>query len=220
MGGYRTNKGQITSPQKFLRADSLDALTSSDINTLLEYGVKNIIDLRSEKDVKLKPDAQNLIKNVNYVHIEVPIKVEVLKEVNLNNAKMSDFYIEILNEKESIKQIFEFMEANNDGATLFHCTHGKDRTGIISFILLGLAGVKEDDLILDYSISYELIKDKSIVKKGIINKGLQGYLSEAEYIKPVIDYVSHTYGTFENYLLSCNIERHTIESVRSKLVED
>ncbi len=219
LGGYSTNSGEKTLSKSFLRADSLDELTNDDIKILLEYGVKNILDLRSEKDVNRKPDVEGLVKNTNYVCIEVPIKTEILREVNIGREKMSDFYIEILGEKQSVRQIFEFIETHIEGVTLFHCTHGKDRTGVISLILLGLAGVKEDDLVQDYSISYELIKDKPVVKKGIMNKGLPGYLSESEYIIGVLEYIKTTYGNFENYLLSCGIELHTIESVKNKLVK-
>ena len=44
-----------------------------------------------------------------------------------------------------------------DGAVLFDCTAGKDRTGIIAALLLGLAGVSDDDIVDDYVLTEQMI---------------------------------------------------------------
>lgn len=59
--------------------------------------------------------------------------------------------------------------ANAEGETLFHCQEGKDRTGVISILLLLLGDVADIDIIVDYEISNAYLYRMTKVAKTIPN---------------------------------------------------
>ena len=62
----------------------------------------------------------------------------------------------LLENKTAIKETFEIL-AEAKGCTIFHCTAGKDRTGIIAMLILGLSGVSRKDIIANYEVTYTYI---------------------------------------------------------------
>ena len=56
LGGYETDDGRMTRWGKYLRADTLANLTSDGVETLISYGISNIIDLRRSSDLQFRPE--------------------------------------------------------------------------------------------------------------------------------------------------------------------
>ena len=64
---------------------------------------------------------------------------------------MGDLYLSVIyHGRAELKKALEFVMDTDNHPVVFHCTAGKDRTGIISFLLLGLLGVSVEDRIADY----------------------------------------------------------------------
>ena len=86
---------------------------------------------------------------VGYVHIPM---LDQLNSSGFRGALpecMFDVYRDLLDDSaSSIRRVFEALDT--DGCALFHCRAGKDRTGVIAMLLLGLAGVSDDDIVADY----------------------------------------------------------------------
>ena len=68
LGGYETRDGRMTRWGKYLRSDTLADLSPAGVNTLLEYGVKNIIDLRRSVDLQFRPSPFIGNEAVTYYH--------------------------------------------------------------------------------------------------------------------------------------------------------
>jgi len=60
---------------------------------------------------------------------------------------------------DAIRIILERMATCRDGTVLFNFTAGKDRTGIIAALLLGLAGISYTEIIADYALTSDFIPD-------------------------------------------------------------
>lgn len=130
---------------------------------------------------------------------------------------LGDAYIESLTQKDMIKKIFDIISSVEDGSILFHCTNGKDRTGTVAALLLGLNAVTKEDIVNNYSATYELIKNNESVKKGIEKYGTDViFKSEPEYMKKLVDYVINHYGSFENYLLGCGISQENLDKIKDR----
>jgi protein tyrosine/serine phosphatase len=91
------------------------------------------------------------------------------------------------------------------GGVLFHCIRGNDRTGIISLLLLALAGVTPDDIIADYEMSpdpdrEEILKQENTTTREVLLNTLSGLDVEA-------------------YLLSGGVSAVELEAVRTKMIE-
>ena len=137
------------------------------------------------------------------------------KAPNSENDVIENYYSMIDNDT-AIVNIFGTM-ANATGGVLFHCQEGKDRTGIISGLLLLLAGVSDIDIYADYEISnvylYEMIKKaKTILPDYLL------YL-QPEYMEAVLLYLREKYATIENYLLKKGILQTEIDMLKRKLLE-
>ncbi len=212
---YMTTKPSFNSPNincnVFLRSDNTDKLTDADIRKLIdEYNVKTVIDLRGAKSNEHQVDRLSRVNEISYYNIPLDLSKETWNAVKNGDLDLGNAYIETLKRKNEIKTVFELM-ANANGTKLFHCKHGKDRTGIIASILLALCGVPVDDIIYDYSITYDLISD--IIKEP--NMGVV-FKTHPNYIKKLFDFIKNKYQTIENYLLSCGISNETLSVIKKQ----
>ncbi len=162
LGGYPVGMRQ-TKWHAFLRGDKLHDMTDEDCDFVYRYGVRTVIDLRSEAETKRDPDRVCNEGGIAYVRAslsdedpEDPAIIKKLSEVVAEgNFTPKDIYVYYLENKSSIRTIFRAMaQAPENTAILFHCSDGKDRAGIISMLLLMLAGVSRTDCIADYMASY------------------------------------------------------------------
>ena len=116
----------------------------------------------------------------------------------------------------AIKKIFEFI-AEQSGCTLFHCVAGKDRTGVLAMLLLGLAGVDKPDIIANYEVTRTYLSEKMTTQEATAQYPLELMESRREYMKPAIEYIFTTFNNVENYLKHIGISTETLTKVKSKL---
>jgi len=219
LGGYKISGDKTTKSKMFFRSDNTDRLTDEDIRKLKEKSnLKNVIDLRYDSEIEAAPDKLSNIEEITYYNIPLYIPKEQMKDLINGKIDLGDAYIESLNQKEMVKNIFDTIaNIDNDGSLLFHCTNGKDRTGTIAALLLGLCGVSNEDIVNNYSVTYELIKDNESVKKGIEKYGTDViFKSLPEYMTKLMNHISEKYGNVENYLIECGISKNNIDKIKDK----
>lgn len=129
-------------------------ITNNGIKRLTNHlGIKTEIDLRDNDAAKGTSSA--LGSSVNFIHIPMYFKgtdgENVLTTVN-----------ETYNNPEAIKEVLNTLADSNNYPIYFHCAKGKDRTGIISFIVKAILGDDFDTIMKDYcwsNFAYELSVD-------------------------------------------------------------
>lgn len=96
---------------------------------------------------------------------------------------------------------------------LFHCSAGKDRTGIISALLLGICNVDIKDIVANYEVSntYNTYPEKNT---DILQKSL------LEFVKTFINNLLDKYSSFEKYILSCEVKKEEIGEIKKKFLEN
>lgn len=220
LGGYKTSTGKLTKHRVFYRSGNTDKSSKNDIKKLIEiYNVKTVIDLRNSEEIKISPDKFADITEVNYINTPIEYS-ECLDEFKSTDRGLSVLYDYILKKKKSVlKTIFDVIANANNGSVLFHCTLGRDRTAIVAMLLLGLAGVDRKDIIQNYTATYDLIKDLDIIKYDLKFYGKRKTITLPEYIENAIDLIKNNYGTFENYLLSCNISEDNLKKIKLKFIQ-
>ena len=220
LGGYKTADGKTTKNKMFFRSDNTDKLTDEDIRKLKEeYDLKNVIDLRYDSEIAAAPDRLSNVEEITYYNIPLYIPKEQMRDLIKGNIDLGDAYIESLNQREMVKNIFDTIANIDDGSLLFHCTNGKDRTGTVAALLLGLCGVSNEDIVDNYSVTYELIKDNESVKKGIEKFGTDViFKSLPEYMNKLMNHISEKYGNVENYLIECGISKDNINKIKDKFI--
>ena len=210
---------------KLIRSEDLSKLSSNDLDKLEnKHNVKIIIDLRMKKEKKLK---DKLFPNVKYV--EVPFKN--YKELKSNPDKkarkhkngifpnLCEYYRLLVarDKKDNWTKIFNEIYNNKDGAILWHCQQGKDRTGIVAAIIEYALGLSDEEVMEDYlftnnslatPLKYKLISFIFIFKK-LRQEFMELFTARKEYLLATLDYIKTTYGGIDGFLLEmCGIDNN------------
>ena len=99
---------------------------------------------------------------------------------------------------------------NVDGAILFHCTSGKDRTGIVSAIILTALGIDKETIYYDYLLTnkHPIIPLKYriraiFLKKDAKKKMMDNFTIKKEYLDTAYEQIDSEYASFDNFLEDC-----------------
>lgn len=206
IGGYATRDDMVVKWRRLYRSDSLANLKTEEWTMFERLNIRTVIDLRSKSEIKKNPD--NLPKNIRYYHC--PLQGEVENELKSAQKaferSMSAGYISILqyNAKQLTAAVMTVCDNLKRGNVVFHCTAGKDRTGVLAAVILTLLGVRKNDIIADYEISHTLNqKFNKIILKQMPDMEKKAYMLESnpEDMKAFLD-----------ELKKINLEQYFIEN--------
>lgn len=138
---------------------------------------------------------------------------------------LSQMYIQLLDRSAPVfADIFRIM-SEVSGCVLFHCTAGKDRTGLCAMLLLSLAGVPDEVIIADYAASDGYLKEiilhqrLSLHKAGItVNEDLLH--ASPSNMRTALDHLRHRYGNAETYLGGAGLTDREIRALYQRLLEE
>lgn len=214
LGMYRIQGTKnYTLSNRIYRSDMCESLSASDKKLLLDRDITTIIDLRSEQEAETKPSAFS--SDSDFIVFHYPIVEGMLPPNSLEAVPVS--YMEIAH-ADCVKEVFKTI-ADANGGVLFHCTAGKDRTGVVSAILLALVGVSDEDIVYDYAISREFnkqrleayLKEHPEIDKDIVlanEKSMYGFLRM----------LREKYNSVDQYLRDIGISEYEIQELKSKLI--
>lgn len=219
LGGYSSLFRSVTCFGRFIRSAAVANLTDEEIDYLLEYGVKTVIDLRGKDEIDLKPNTFSDIPLVKYYN--VPIVDFYSEELStgdvyaLISSEDDIHYLQVVNNFESMNQVFNIMAESDPGVILFNCELGMHRTGLIAAILLMLAEVTANGIEIDYSTSYTTLDELTRIQK-IEDYNMPKHLLK---INQVINYMVIKYGTVVSYFKDIGISEKNIQILKNKLLE-
>lgn len=198
LGGLQGKNG-IIPHERFYRAATLAHVSRADRDLLRERGVSLDIDLRTGLEADVRGDALSDDDRFSYERIS-------LLGVGVEDwfRGMQNLYLHTLAEHQGgFRDVFHAM-ATHDGGVVYHCTSGKDRTGMVTAILLDLAGVSRATIVRDYAISaYEL-------RRG-------GDQSPPDVMSAFLDALDGTYGGARAYLTHIGLSGADIHTLLAKL---
>ncbi len=157
LGGYPGRDGKITAWNHLYRSDCPSALGKDEWQALDELGIRTLIDLRStfeasENPVHVPDRFQYLDCHFFYEEEGADLKGEAgkkfMESLSLDYRVMTETSIARI--AYILTEVFHSLEKGN---TVFFCTAGKDRTGIIAAEILRMCGVSDEDIIADYAIT-------------------------------------------------------------------
>ncbi|MEX1669363.1 tyrosine-protein phosphatase [Zhongshania guokunii] len=162
LGGYTTTDGMQIKWGMVYRADKLAGLSEQDQYFLERLKLRKIIDFRSDEERFEAP--HTLLANSAIEIAPHPVTVEAaqiekvtarLVEENVNAEDMALFLIEANREMiERFTPVYKkwLHSLLEDGSfpQVFHCTAGKDRTGLAAALLMRILGVPNELIMQDY----------------------------------------------------------------------
>lgn len=226
LGGYPVAGGLQTRWHRYVRADRLSHLTDSDVAFLRAYGVRLVLDLRSDREAEEHPDRSLgdgiMYRRVTLMDFNAADAEETRRRLGEGKITPGDAYKRILSNREGIVSALRAcLEVPDSGCVLFHCTEGKDRTGVFSLLLLMLAGVDRQDCIGDYEVTCTHLLRKSYYREAYAHAGafrdMLGSLPQT--IATVYDELSDTYGGVTGFLETCGLKTTEIERLRRGLID-
>ncbi|KPI37822.1 Tyrosine-protein phosphatase [Cyphellophora attinorum] len=137
------------------RSGSLENITDNDKQALLDLGIKTIFDLRSLKETSSNPEPE--IKGVKVLWVPSTDDNETTAAVQQQRQDPKNFtflnmYMDLLStHRDAYRSVLEHVRDHPDDPFLFHCTAGKDRTGVLAALLLSLAGADTSTIDRDYA---------------------------------------------------------------------
>lgn len=165
LGGYACEDGMV-GWHKLYRAEAPCNLTAKEWEQMWEMGVRTMIDLRSPMEQKLAPyEAPGGIRQISYPLQQYELQLEAGSRLNeeelIELAKASfgeslsvGYEKMVTDAPERIVHLLELIaDGLQRGAVLYHCSAGKDRTGVLSAMIYLLCGVDFMDIVADYQVS-------------------------------------------------------------------
>jgi protein-tyrosine phosphatase len=224
IGGYRTHDGRCTRWRTFFRADSLHRLSPEAQTTLLDHGVRTVIDLRRSDELATAPNVFAASTTVTYRHLSL---LGDMQSVPDQPRPLLDTYRQMLDERQAqICEILQVLAAPGGLPAVVHCTAGKDRTGVIVALTLGLAGVPETTIVNDYALTAKYLGGALVeeIRRRALDKGYTWEQYKPllqcppDFMHATLRHLQERYGGIEAYLRSIGFGRDDLERLRAALV--
>jgi protein-tyrosine phosphatase len=205
LGGHPTDDGGMTRWGALIRSDSVGRLNTQGRAALEAYGVRTIIDLRVPVEVRDEPSP--FTEHAAIITHTLPLDpndrtiskaVIAHKEAGLSaTAAMNAAYLST--NQDQIAAILRAVADAPDGGIVIHCHAGRDRTGLIVALLLGVAGVPAATISADYALSFAAV---------------------SETMDTTLDYLDRAYGGIVPYVRAIGLTDDEIARLRHRLRAD
>jgi protein-tyrosine phosphatase len=226
LGGYATLDGQRTRWRVLFRADGLGELTEPDLDVLRQLGVRTVVDLRSGDEVEQSRfDVE--AHPVTFHHFPFIKSLPQPDEFAQAPGFLGTQYTEMLDLATSqIVAALTALAAPEARPAVFHCTAGKDRTGLLSALVLSLLGVPEETVVADYALSgaamarlREKLKLKYPDGKLFIDDSDAIFSADPAHMIALFAHLRRRYGTVADYATEVGVPAEVVERLREALLE-
>ena len=223
LGGWPTASGEhVVARSTLYRSDRLSDLSPADHDVLDALGIVTVIDLRYEAEAAQHPSV--LWSGVEN-HVSIPMGGEFADQRSfieraldgdfddISDADIGESYIEFLTDHAT-----EFGTAidtlADGGPALFHCTAGKDRTGLLAMLMLRTVGVDDATVLHDFTLSNEYRAERRMAQlepifteRGLDIENFRPALSApGPALHTAMTWIDETHGSTATYLVeSCGM---------------
>lgn len=225
LGGYPAGANSVTKFHVFLRGDRLDFLDEEDLQDLYAYGVRSVLDLRSDYECTHMPDkAVQECGLFHYVRFSLMEEMEFARSVSIDPKNMPQeagtvLYRNLVSDSRKLAELVHVL-ARLEGAVLFHCTGGQDRTGVTAMILLMLAGVSREDILADYAVSSTYLQKSPHLLDGMpVQMDVSDLYTDPANLESAYTYILSRYGSMENCLRQGGAAEQDIEQIRQRFLQ-
>ena len=231
LGGHSTEEGEETRFGSVVRADSVSQLSPAGWQALVDYGIRTVIDLRGDHEREDDPPRE---LPVDVLHVpfmeaseeeweEIGAELESLDELAVVDATREAYLIFLERFKANVAAAVRAVAEAPEGGVVIHCVGGKDRTGLLTALLLHLAGVSTEEIADDYALSEERLRPRhegwfEAAETDVERRRLERIAqTPPEVITGVFDELERRYGSVEGYLRSAGVSERDLDLARSRL---
>ena len=234
LGGYRNAQGQTVHWRRLYRSDALQEMTASAAQyTMNELGVGLVVDLRNSDEAQRDGRGPLADLDVEYRHFPF-LEGRGIPPFTGGDVveRLSSTYQWVLNNSgtlvaEAVSTISDSVAGSAGSAgseacgAVFHCSAGKDRTGIVAALILEVLGVDPQTITADYLLTNEVIEGVLRRIKAMENNNtvtVQSLSAQPAAFQRFRDTLQGDYGGAEAYLRGHGVSAETLESLRRHLL--
>ena len=226
LGGLPTGDGRGTRLRAVIRSDYLNRLTNAGRQALLEYGVETVIDLRSPQEVTKEPAVRIEKEGRPLTYLNLPIEKyypHVGALIQKAESRAEVYCIILDHYPDSVAEIMRAVANAQPGGIVIHCHGGKDRTGMVVALLLGLVGVPAEIIAADYAASQERLWafDEKVYAEmraqGDTSFWWQPTVTE-EVMYRMLSHIDRQYGGVQGYLQAAGLSAEEVEQLGRRLL--
>ena len=225
LGGLPVAGGRLTQTGRVLRSDGPASLTDADLDLLESLPLTTVVDLRGPVECEREP-SRFLSRASCRVH-----NVEVWSHINASGHEIADryditaFYLAALDHAGPAFAEATRLVAHAPGAALFHCSAGKDRTGLLAALLLESVGVDRQTVLEDFALSDARIEPlrqrllEQAERDGVPRAEFRRLLGASpELMEPALEHLDDRHGGAVAYLARAGVSDETFAALEAKLV--
>lgn len=231
LGGYQTVDGRHVRWRQLFRADSLHRLSDTDLDQARSLGLRTVIDLRAFGELKRAGGYPVDRHEVTLHHLPMFATLKRMGEVLdtfPDDAVPGQLYLVMAGEgPDSIAAALRLLAAPETYPAVFHCTAGKDRTGILAALVLSLLGVPDDTIVADYVLTQQVIDNlrrteaevSTLTGAQYDRMPIDTQGAQPEVIRGFLDLLRLEHGSIDGYVRSLGLGDHTIKGLTTQLLD-
>jgi protein-tyrosine phosphatase len=227
LGGYPTRDGRRLRWRLLFRSDGLHLLTPKDVARLRqELGIGHVVDLRSSGEIAIDGRGRLAAEDLRIHHLPLfdgagTVSADLGARITLSDR----YFLMTEHAKRPIANVLETL-AQAEAPAVYHCAAGKDRTGVVSAVLLGLLGVADEVIVADYAATQQNLD--AIIARLMASEGYQSMLenlppdtlhAEPETMIALLSRVRAKYGSMRGYVREIGVSDASVGKLELRLLE-
>ena len=233
LGGYETREGRWVRSGRVFRSDSLSYMSDADVAHVVEVlGLRTVIDLRAGHEVDEFSHGPLEAEGVVFHHLPIIDETreppDAVRDAERDRPiGLDEIYLLMLEHfGPRFAAVLRVIARAEDHPLVFHCAAGKDRTGLVAALVLGLLDVDSDIVAADYAMTAERMpvmierhRDRRDRHGVGVEVAEQHYEARADAMHAVLDHLVATHGSVERYVLAEGVTPASIAALRAALLE-
>jgi protein-tyrosine phosphatase len=224
LGGLPAGQGRRTATGRLFRGELLPVLMEQDVELLIrEVGLRSVVDLRTRDEVRHEP-GRWLEHEVAWVNC--PFRLGTLAPVPGPGADFLAAYLGFLEGgPHAVLLAAETLMDPDHQPALFHCAAGKDRTGVLSALLLDVLGVPHDVIADDYALTsaalsrvFDRLAKVEPYRRTLADAVVADHEPHAATMSAFLDALHRRHGGGEAWLLAQGIAPSLLARYRETMV--
>jgi protein-tyrosine phosphatase len=230
LGGYPGTGGCSIRWRHLFRADGLTRLDESDCAQLADLGLVTVIDLRTNGEVEQRGRFPEDAFEVEYHHLPLTDVLPPTEDLSRYDepAFVTARYQQLFSEgSSSLTRAIELLAEPGALPAVFHCSAGKDRTGVLAALVLGFLGVPRQVIVEDYALSaeamialFDRLKQEYADSVEEVERYAPAVISVSpETMAAFLDSLEAEHGSFDDLARSLGVT-DAVGRLRATLLED
>lgn len=225
LGGYETADGRRTKWRTLFRADGLSQLTTQDRAVIRQLGVATVVDLRTAAEVERGRFPVDELP-VDFHNLPLLEEVPHPDKFKLTPGLLASQYVSMTKDAApKIAKVLTIVSTRHAHPVIVHCTAGKDRTGVLTAVLLGLLGVPDETIVADYALSTQAMQrlrakmiDRYPEGRAVIEEANEVFSAAPANISGLLDTLRLEYGSIDAYAAAAGAGPEVVAGLKETML--